>query len=180
MAFWTPDKYFSRLANVDIERDLLALGLSTVLLDIDNTIVARGTHYVAQDAGIWLGKARDAGIGFCLLSNNWHQSAKDLAEELGLPIVAKACKPLPHGYLRAMGKLGSTRKDTVTIGDQLFTDVAGAHAVGMKAYMLQPLVEEDLRHTLMLRNLERALLAGRTPEPAPSRCDGIHATGHSR
>jgi hypothetical protein len=38
----------------------------------------------------------------------------------------------------------------------------------MKAYLVQPLVEEDLKHTLMLRNVERALLGGRVPEPAAS------------
>lgn len=46
------------------------------------------------------------------------------------------------------------------------TDVLGAHLTGMKAYMLQPLVEQDLPHTLLLRNVERAILGDRTPEPA--------------
>lgn len=173
MALLTPEKYFSRLSSINIERDLLASGLSNVLLDIDNTLVARGTHSVARDAGIWLGRARDAGIRFCLLSNNWHQSAKELAESLQLPIVAKACKPLPHGYIMAMKKLGSNRKNTVAVGDQLVTDVIGAHAVGMSAFLIQPLVEEDLKHTLVLRNLERALMAGRQPEPAPAKCDMV-------
>ena len=42
----------------------------------------------------------------------------------------------------------------------------GAHLTGMKAYMLQPLVEQDLPHTLLLRNVERAILGDRKPEPA--------------
>lgn len=32
--------------------------------------------------------------------------------------------------------------------------------------MLQPLVEQDLPHTLLLRNVERAILGDRKPEPA--------------
>ena len=67
-----------------------------------------------------------------------------------------------------MGKAGGTRKDTVVIGDQLVTDVLGAHFVGLPAYMLQPLVEADLWHTLLLRHFERLVMGARLPEPAPS------------
>ena len=144
MPLLEPDRYFSRLSHVDIERDLLALGFRFVLLDIDNTILTRDTHEVPRDAGFWLAKARDAGITFCLVSNNWHEGVYQLANRLSLPIVAKAVKPLPPAFLRALGKIGATRAATVVIGDQLVTDVLGAHFLGMKAYLLAPLVEQDL------------------------------------
>ena len=170
MGLLQPDRYFSRLSHIDIGRDLLGQGLSHVLLDIDNTILTRDTHEVPRDARVWLARARDAGIGVCLVSNNWHASVHELAGELDLPIVAKALKPLPHGLVIARRKLGGTRADTVMVGDQLLTDVAAAHLAGMKAYMLQPLVEQDLPHTLVLRNLERMMLGSRQPEPAPPAC----------
>ncbi|MEE0345478.1 MAG: HAD hydrolase-like protein, partial [Adlercreutzia sp.] len=88
------------------------------------------------------------------------------AGELELPIVAKALKPLPPAFLAARRKIGGAAADTVVVGDQLATDVLGAHLTGMKAYMLQPLVEQDLPHTLLLRNVERAILGDRKPEPA--------------
>lgn len=168
MALLEPDRYFSRLSHVDIEADLLGRGLTHVLLDIDNTILTRDTHEVPRDAGLWLGRARTAGVGFCLLSNNWHHGVYELAERLELPVVAKAVKPLPHGFWTAMGKIGATRDDTVVIGDQLVTDVLGAHFVGLPAYMLQPLVEADLWHTLLLRHFERLVMGTRRPEPAPA------------
>ena len=52
----------------------------------------------------------------------------------------------------------------------MLTDVLAAHLAGMRAYMLQPLVEQDLPHTLLLRNLERMMLGSRQPEPAPPAC----------
>lgn len=168
MALFEPDRYFSRLSHVDIDRDLLGRGLDHVLLDIDNTILTRDTHEVPRDVGLWLGRARTAGVSFCLLSNNWHHGVYELAGQLELPLVAKAIKPLPHGFLRAMGKIGGTRKDTVVIGDQLVTDVLGAHFMGLPAYMLQPLVEADLWHTLLLRHFERLVMGSRLPEPAPT------------
>lgn len=168
MAFFAPDRYFSRISHIDIEWDIIARGFTHVLLDIDNTILTRDTHEVPRDAGAWLASARTRGVVFCLLSNNWHHGVYELAERLELPIVAKAVKPLPPAFLMAMGKIGAKRASTVVIGDQLVTDVMGAHFLGMTAYMLQPLVEQDLPHTLMLRNLERVIMGDREPESAPA------------
>lgn len=166
MPFLEPDRYFARLSRIDIERDLLALGYRHVLLDVDNTILTRDTHEVPRDVGAWLARARDAGIAFCLVSNNWHEGVHRLARRLSLPIVAKAVKPLPPAFLMALKKLDAKRSETVVVGDQLVTDVMGAHLLGMKAYLLAPLVEQDLPHTLLLRNVERAIMGERQPEGA--------------
>lgn len=172
MPLFEPDRYFSRLSKVDINRDLLESGYRFVLLDIDNTILTRDTHEVPRDVGHWLAKARDAGLSFCLVSNNWHEEVYKLANRLSLPIVAKAVKPLPPAFLAALKKLGAKRSETVVIGDQLVTDVLGAHFLGMKAYMLAPLVEQDLPHTLLLRNFERLVMGEREPEGAANAsCD---------
>ena len=144
MPFLEPDRYFARISRIDIERDLLALGYRYVLLDVDNTILTRDTHEVPRDVGAWLARARDAGIAFCLVSNNWHEGVYRLARRLSLPIVAKAVKPLPPAFLIALKKLEAKRSETVVVGDQLVTDVMGAHLLGMKAYLLAPLVEQDL------------------------------------
>ena len=168
MSFLEPDRYFARISRIDIDRDLLALGFRNVLLDVDNTILTRDTHEVPRDVGFWLAKARDAGITFCLVSNNWHEGVYQLANRLSLPIVAKAVKPLPPAFLMALRKLGAKRSETVVIGDQLVTDVMGAHFLGMKAYLLAPLVEQDLPHTLLLRNFERVVMGERKPEGAAS------------
>lgn len=173
MGFLEPERYFSRISHIDVERDLLALGLRHALLDIDNTILARDTHAVPRDVAVWLAKARTAGVGFCLVSNNWHDSVLELAAELDLPIVAKAMKPLPHGFMLGMRKLKAKSASTVVIGDQLSTDVLGAHVLGLTAYMLQPLAQQDLRHTLLLRNVECAILGDREPEPAPAFWDEL-------
>ncbi|MEG1831264.1 MAG: HAD hydrolase-like protein [Raoultibacter sp.] len=164
MAFTEPDRLFSRISRIDIQRDILGQGFTSVLLDIDNTIFTRDTHEVPRDVGVWLGRARDAGISFCLVSNNFHAGVYQLAGRLDLPIVAKAIKPLPHAFLIARHKIGAKRATTLVIGDQLITDVLGAHFLGMCAYMVRPLVEQDLKHTLMLRRLEQVFLGDMQPE----------------
>lgn len=164
MPVLTPDRYFSRISRINIREDLLGCGLTHVLLDIDNTIRSRETHDVPRDVRLWLSQARDAGVSFCLLSNNWHADVHEFAASMDMPLVAKACKPLPPAYVVARRKIGGTRTSTVVIGDQLSTDIWGAHALGMKAYLLAPLAEKDLRHTKVVRQFEAKLLRDMQPE----------------
>lgn len=167
MAFMRPERFFSRITRVDIERDLLGAGRTHVLLDVDNTILSRETGEVPRDVAAWLARARTAGVGFCLVSNNWHQSVFDLAARLELPLVARSVKPLPPAFLAAMRKIGAKRRDTVVIGDQLITDCMGGHFLGMPVYMVLPLAEADLKHTLMLRHVERLFIGDMRPEGEP-------------
>ena len=126
MPYLQPERYFSRISHINIERDLLACGFRCVLLDIDNTILSRATHDVPRDVGLWLAQARDAGVSFCLVSNNWHKNVHELANRLSMPIIAKAMKPLPVALFAACSMLGAKRSETVMIGDQLSTDVLAA------------------------------------------------------
>ena len=44
-------------------------------------------------------------------------------EKIGVSYIFKAGKPGKNGYEQAMRKIGTNKKTTVFIGDQLFTDV---------------------------------------------------------
>lgn len=174
MSYLQPERYFSRISHINIKRDLLDCGFRFVLLDIDNTILSRATHDVPRDVGLWLAQARDAGVQFCLVSNNWHENVHQLANRLSMPIVAKAMKPIPAALFVAMHKLGAKRAETVMVGDQLSTDVLAAHNAGISAYLLAPLVEQDLKHTRYVRMVERAILGDALPEggvPQPAHAE---------
>ena len=164
MGSFEPDRYFSSIAQIDVEWDLARLHLTNVLLDVDNTIRRRDNDEVPPAVRAWLAKARQAGIRLCLLSNNFHDDVHYLARELDLPIVAKAMKPLPFGFSRALSLLDAKPENSVMVGDQLLTDVVGAHLFGMKAYLVRPLVDADLKHTVFVRRFEERLLNGAVPE----------------
>lgn len=164
MGLFEPDRYLSSLASIDVKHDLVDRGLTHVLLDIDNTIRSREDGQIPPSIKRWLGKAKAQGIEFCLLSNNWHQDVYAFSQELELPIVAKACKPLPFAYGPAMRTIDATREDTVAIGDQLVTDVVGAHLAGLPAWLVQPLCDIDVKSSALSRALERALMDARQPE----------------
>lgn len=81
-----------------------------------------------------------------------------------LPIVVKSLKPLPGAFIKAKKKIGANKNNCIMIGDQLMTDVFGAHAVGLKCILVQPLVEKDLIHTIILRKVERLFMKNIKPE----------------
>lgn len=167
MGLFEPDRYFSSITRIDVEWDLARLGLVHVFLDVDNTIRRRDNGEVPRDVRAWLAHARQRGINLCLLSNNFHADIHELAADLDLPVVAKAMKPLPFGFQRAMNAIGARPETSVMVGDQLLTDVVGAHAVGMKAYLVRPLVDVDLKHTVAMRRIEERLLRKKEPQGDP-------------
>lgn len=168
MSIFDPEKQFSSITSIDVEWDLLRAHLRYALLDIDNTIRRRDNHEVPEDVLNWLARAQGAGVKLCLLSNNFHADTYSFARALDIPLVAKALKPLPIGYKRALAHLNAPADETVMIGDQLFTDVVGAHLAGMAAYFVEPLVDLDLKHTLLLRKLEKRILERGESMRAPS------------
>lgn len=163
MGLFAPEKQFSSVAAIDAEWDLLRLHLTHVLLDLDNTLRRRDNDEVPLEVRAWLTHVQQKGIKPCILSNNFHENVFAVARELDIPIVAKAMKPLGSGFKRALELVGGSVEDSVMVGDQLFTDVVGAHLVGMPAYLVAPLVDVDLKHTQLVRKVEGLFLK----EPAP-------------
>ena len=159
----TPDIYVCDVLDIDLEA-LLARGVDTLLMDLDNTLLPRDSSVMPPQIVEWCGSLSARGFTVCLVSNNWHQRVHEVAEELGFALVAKSVKPLPFAFLRALKRVGSTRRRSAVVGDQMFTDVLGGRLLGMTTVMVLPLSESDLPHTLMLRRVERVLLGGREPQ----------------
>jgi HAD superfamily phosphatase (TIGR01668 family) len=161
---FAPDYYLRSVSDIDLDA-LRARGIDTLLVDLDNTLLPRDSSEVPDSARSWVRSLAAEGFTVCLVSNNWHQRVSEVADELGVGLVAKAVKPLPFAFLRALRKVGSKRSRAAVVGDQMFTDVVGGKLLGMATVMVLPLSESDLPHTLMLRRIERVLLAGRQPLP---------------
>lgn len=163
MSLLSPDHYLTTVRAVDLDQ-LRAAGIDGLILDIDNTILPRDTNAITHDLAAWVAGLKERGFKVCLVSNNWHERVHILARALGLDIVAKAVKPLPFAFWRAARRLGVSPRRCAVIGDQLFTDVLGGNLVGATTVLVRPLSSSDLPHTLLLRLLERRIMAEREPE----------------
>lgn len=162
MAILAPDLYYSSVFEIDLD-DLRRRDIDTLLVDLDNTLLPRDTNVVTGEHHEWARHLAQKGFSVCLVSNNWHERVEAVATEMGFALVSKAVKPLPFAFLRALKLVSSRRSRAAVIGDQLFTDVLGGKLLGMTTILVQPLSSADLPHTLLLRRIERLVLAGRRP-----------------
>ena len=160
----TPDLYYRSVLDIDLAA-LAEKGVTTLLLDLDNTLLPRDSGVVPDDIKAWADGLAASGFTACLVSNNWHERVVRVAGELGFELVSKAVKPLPFAFWAALRRAGSTRRTAAVVGDQMFTDVLGGKLTGIMTVLVCPMSEADLPHTLFLRRIERVLLAGRTPLP---------------
>ena len=114
------------------------------VLDIDaRDLVARGYRAVLLD-----------------LSNSARERTVEAARVLDVYLVRNAMKPFARGYVRACAALGVPCDRAVMIGDQSYTDVLGAHRIGMDAVLVAPQPGSDPLHTHILRVLDRRAVRG--------------------
>ena len=158
----SPSRYYRSVTDIDLDW-LTRSGVDTLLVDLDNTLLARDSDTVPDEVRAWAALIRNRGFKVCLVSNNWHERVVAVASTLGFDLVPKAAKPFPFAFMVALRKMHSTRRRAAVVGDQLFTDILGGALLGMTTILVVPLSESDLPHTLVLRHLERMLLAGRQP-----------------
>ena len=110
--------------------ELAKKGYRGVLFDIDNTLVPHGAP-ADQKAKALFAHLRELGMDYCLISNNQLPRVKPFADAIGGKYIEDAHKPSTKNYRKAMQMMGCTEKDSLFVGDQLFTDVWGAKRAGM-------------------------------------------------
>ncbi|MBM6676885.1 YqeG family HAD IIIA-type phosphatase [Olsenella uli] len=160
MGLFRATRYVASLPKVSVE-DLVADGVRLVLLDRDNTCVPRDAAEPPAEVMAWLARAREAGLGLCLVSNNFHSAqVRGSAERMGMDVVDHAMKPLPFALVRAMRLMGAVPGETVMIGDQVFTDVAAGNLAGVRTVLVRPQSRRDLWYTHVFRVFERLALRG--------------------
>jgi hypothetical protein len=156
-----PDLYYSSLYAVDLD-ELERRGVTAIIIDLDNTIVPRDTCLLDERGRRWTERTKER-FKLAIVSNNTQSYPATMAEELDVLLVAPAMKPLRRGFRRAMEQLGVDAARTAIIGDQIFTDVLGGNRTGITTVLVDPLVANDLPHTLLLRRFEALIMAGRHP-----------------
>lgn len=135
--------------------------IKALLLDVDNTLT--GEHKskaLRKGAPEWFALMRENGISLMILSNAKSKRAKAFGESIGLPAVGMSAKPLPFGYLKAVKALGVKRSETAMVGDQIFTDILGANALGIKTILVTDITPEKPLSFRIRRALEKKILKG--------------------
>ena len=149
--------YLRRITEITVDM-LKELGVSTLLLDVDNTLSTHHGTVLADGLIEWISKMQSAGIKLIVVSNSKKKRVKPFAEKIGLPFISLACKPLPFGYLKAIKKIKGQLKKSAIVGDQLFTDVWGAKRCGIYSVLVKPIDKKEEFQIVLKRYLERIVL----------------------
>ncbi len=151
-----PDYYVASTYVIDFE-NLYREGYRGLIFDIDNTLVPHGAP--ADERAIALFK-RLKSIGFrcCLISNNKEPRVAEFNEKIQVDYVFNAHKPSTKNYIRAMEIMDTDKKNTVFIGDQLFTDVWGAKRTGIANILVKPIHPKEEIQIVLKRYLEKIVL----------------------
>ncbi|MEA4824416.1 MAG: YqeG family HAD IIIA-type phosphatase [Clostridiaceae bacterium] len=154
-----PDLVFRRVS--DIKPGLLRdMGITTVLCDLDNTLVAPKRRRPTPSAIAWLECMRAGGIRVMLVSNNSMKRVREFCRNLPFDGIPQARKPLPFGLTRARRTLHATVAETAFLGDQLFTDILAARLAGLTALYVRPVKPEKGWFFNLKRRLEQPFLRG--------------------
>ncbi len=133
-------------------------GFCGVILDIDNTLEPYEHNVPGDRVKAWLADLEKNGIKVAFVSNNKQERVDTFNAELKLPAYHYSCKPFKKNLIRAMADIGTDKTNTVLMGDQIFTDVWGAHNAGIKAVLVPPINDKKDFITKFKRKLEKPFL----------------------
>jgi uncharacterized protein len=132
------------LADIPLET-LQQQGIQGLILDLDNTIISEDDHYLSPGAIDWLQAAQDQGLELVILSNSSRRfRIERWGRQLGIAAIARARKPFPQAFQRALAQLGLKRQRVVVIGDSFHTDRLGAALMGMRCIQVASLPHPPL------------------------------------
>lgn len=151
-----PDKYVASTYVIDFE-ELYKKGYRGLIFDIDNTLVPHGAP-ADERAKKLFAKLKSLGFHCCLISNNQEPRVKMFNQDIQVDYVYNAHKPSTKNYKKAMEMMGTNQKNTLFIGDQLFTDVWGAKRTGIANILVRPIHPKEEIQIVLKRYLEKIVL----------------------
>lgn len=151
-----PDEYLDSTYVIDFD-ELYKTGYRGVIFDIDNTLVPHGAP-ADERAKKLFAHLKELGFFCCLLSNNQRPRVEMFNEEIGVHFIENAHKPSTKNYLRAMELMHTDKKNTLFVGDQLFTDVYGARRTGLYSILVKPIHPKEEIQIVLKRYLEKIVL----------------------
>lgn len=135
------------------------LGLKSLLIDLDNTIVPRNEDTIDKSILSWLRLLKDQSFRIYIVSNNWESRVQRVLNGVTFDgMIAPAGKPFTYRAKRFIQEHKIDLDSAAFIGDQVFTDLVFGKRLGLKTILVMPLTTYDLLHTRILRIFEKMLI----------------------
>ena len=152
-----PDYCF--LSYRDITPDFIREhSLRALLLDIDNTLEPYEHDEPTPELLDWLSMLKEQGVKVAFISNNKRERVEHFNEKLGYTAYWYSCKPFKRNIIKALKALDENRENALFMGDQIWTDVWGAHNARLSCIIVPPIRDKQNFITKLKRFLERPIL----------------------
>lgn len=154
-----PDVYLENINAIDSKKLKEKKNIKGIILDLDNTIIPKGTRYLDEQIVRWIEEAKRNGIKICLVSNT-HTDFSEIISKLDIPFFFSRYKPMKKPFLTAMETMNTDSDETAVIGDQIFTDVWGGNRLKLLTILVRPLSRRDSLGTVIFnRTFEKLLFS---------------------
>lgn len=138
LRFLTPDFIFSNIYDIDFDA-LKKSGISSLIFDIDNTLVAYTQPEPTDSVVDLMDKLEKSGFKICFISNNKKHRVDLFNKGFKYLSFYDAGKPSTRFFKKAIAEMNAGSQNTAVIGDQLFTDVIAAKRMKMAAILVTPI-----------------------------------------
>ncbi|MBQ8941067.1 MAG: YqeG family HAD IIIA-type phosphatase [Firmicutes bacterium] len=155
--FLYPREYLPSVFHITPQK-LRALGINTLIFDIDNTLVPYWIKVPTPELEEYFTTLRENGIAVSVLSNSREERSKVFCAKMQIPYVYRAGKPGVKGMERLLEKLGKKPSECAIAGDQIFTDVWVGNRSGVYSFLIKQVSPKDELITAPKRPLERLIV----------------------
>lgn len=139
---FVPDYMFADIYKITPEF-IKSLGVRTLVLDIDNTLVTYAVEEPTPEVIAWVRGMQESGLNLCIASNNHVPRVEKFNENLGLFFMCESGKPSRKAVKTACEHFGVKPCEVAVIGDQIFTDVLCASRAGAVAILVTPIPYDE-------------------------------------
>lgn len=151
-----PDLFVKSIYDIDYN-ELQRRGVKAIITDLDNTLVESDRVDATPKLVKWLKRLQSMGFQVIIVSNNNKTRVAKFAHPLNIPYIHAARKPFHAPFRKALNQANTSVKQTVVIGDQLFTDVLGGNRLGLYTILVVPVARQEGFWTKVNRALEKVV-----------------------
>lgn len=138
----TPTKRYNRIYDIPVSF-LMQTGIKLIFADMDNTLAPWHSDAVSPETCEWVKTVSANGIEVALLTNSKGNNADSIGAKLGINVYKGANKPFAHVTRELIASKKLSPEAVMLVGDQLFTDIQLANALGAKSVLTKPLEKRE-------------------------------------
>jgi uncharacterized protein len=155
--YFKPDLTIKRISDLSIEW-INENKIDFIILDVDNTLVVKGTDKVDEITDLWLKELTNVCKNVLICSNNTRNVAYMLSKRYSCYGFNLAIKPFKVKVDSFIKRNGIQYTNGCIIGDQLFTDIWLGKRLKFKTVLVQLIGRQDYGLTKISRYFEDKLL----------------------